>query len=248
MSSDQQINTWMQMHPKPIQAAMTIKKAEEVGPLYRIDTDTPKVFFPRMPLSAGTTENFSVPRICVAPSLVGCMFGYTIDRVLYDFFDGDVDEPRFAKYLGGFSIVRFDYSHCVIPNKKLVYDSKQTDEHWLVGFSPETSQYKPIKVGKVLLDQVHYSAERPKNKKKPMVNLEFYLEVSDKEGLQIDRLQRVESGFYHLTLKPKDDGGSDLKHPDMLSIKAISSSEYKEKKMKVAAMLSFQEPVSASWK
>jgi hypothetical protein len=101
----------------------------------------------------------------------------------------------------------------------------------------------------MFINEVHFFAERNKKVRvKPVPCLSIFLEVSSQNGLMLDRKQKLDKGFYQVTVTPAEDEYQDLSSDNKIIVQAIGAGEYKERKTKVAAMLSFEEPASSKWK
>lgn len=241
------IQNWLATQPKGVQKNVTVLGQEQAGAMYRIDKVVPKTFVPRMPTSALSDENNSVPRVCVAPSLLGCIFGYNINRLFMDFQDGIMNVEPFDEYRGGFRISVLDYGHCVKPNNSLVRDASITDEHWLVAYNKETAQYKPVSGGLFFVEDVRLNVNQKDRYKRPDMHFTFLLKITHDDGVVFDKNHHLEKGSWRVTLGqiPNEkkmyvyecfDGAYEV------GVTKISDSEFDEKKKTHCAMLSNVKP------
>lgn len=99
------------------------------------------------------TEDRTIPRICCAETLLGCIYGHSAVRSVSNTqrdFNGDewVDST-----MPLFHIYRFNVEEVVRPSKKLVPDAVRTKELWIVPHSPETCLVNPERMGQMLMKQ-----------------------------------------------------------------------------------------------
>ena len=189
---------------------------------------------------AADSENNTVPRITVADTLVGCAIGY--NKLYYDFF-GD------SKKIQGYDINRFSYDYCLKPNSKLVYDSKVTNEHWLVCFNKETMAYKPTKIGTLFVVELTASKVQQDGK---LITLytSTKLTVECKEKIQISKNKNLAPGFYELTIAGDIDSHVSYEYDDKVLVRQLTVSEFNSIKNKCAPSLSLeqlQEPLYSKW-
>ena len=220
--------------------------------MYRIDKVVPRTLTPRMPVSALSDENTSVPRVCVGPSLLACLFGYNPGRILMDFQDGQNDEKEW-EYRGGYRITCFDYEFCVKPGTQLVRDAKNTDEHWLVSYNAETAQYKPRHVGLFFVEKVNLVVDSTDKFRRPTPEFVFLVQIDDPRGMMIDRDRSVGKGYWRIELKQDPTKKAPylyefLDGDYILAVAEVSSAEFDSKKKINCALLSNSaKPVFLNW-
>lgn len=75
--SAEAIEQWLSLQPANIRKAVEFLSAEQAGPMYHMSLDGDiKRFTPYVTRRAAYKENISVPRVSVAPSIMGCFIGY----------------------------------------------------------------------------------------------------------------------------------------------------------------------------
>lgn len=139
--------------------------------VYHISTN-PNIptFIPMVSSRTIEGEDVRVPRICVGISLITCFFGYGQRAFLWD--DFYEDDPKGSSW----TIYGFDFKLAVRPLPRLLPGQRDTKEHWLISYGPETAEYKSTKLGTI--DLVAYRTRRAGRKR---VNaLEFAVAVKDK--------------------------------------------------------------------
>ncbi len=246
------IETWLSMQPKNIQKQLEIRSRSEGGVMYRIDKAVPRILTPRMPVSALSDENTSVPRVCVGPSLLGCIFGYNPERMLMDFKDGHNEEEGWY-YRGGYRITYFDYEFCVKPGTQLVRDAKITDEHWLVSYNAETAQYKPKHVGLFFVEKVSLVVDSTDKWKRPTPEFIFLVQIDDARGMMVDREKSIGKGYWRVELKQDPTKKTPYIYEFLggdyaLTVTEVSSAEFNSKKKNNCVMLSSAEkPFFLNW-
>lgn len=239
---------WFSIQSKEVQANSKIVSAEDIKQDYmlHIDKQTPTVFTPRMPASAAKSENDTVARITVAPTLVGCMIGYA--RIESDVTEGtDKDKVEKTQFRGGYDIRELPFKHCLFPNEKLVFDAQRSQEHWLVSYNKETLEYKPSKVGKFFVSKITYETVTGKV---PVARFEIYIEVHKEGGFKFSPNIYLDKGFYRATVSfdRETDKGS-IEEECHFKVEPINPEGYKTAKQLSAAMLSHKDkaPKYLNW-
>ena len=229
-----------------VQKNTTIATPETTGCKYMLhiskNTDI-KEFVPVIGMRQAKNEDRTVPRVTVAPYLLGCFIGYAAAE--YDFLDGS--EPTKKKsqpdgFKGGYRIYGFEYGACLQPNKRLVYDAELSGEHWLVSYSQQTAKYHPIHMGRVFIRSIDFIA---RDKKAPYKEVTAYVHVEHPDGIPLTPKTVLAKGFWKLTgnLLMADDYADQRE----LEIAQISESEYRKAKTQTAALLSYELPPMALW-
>lgn len=233
-------NKWFSIQSKQVQANCKIVSSDELGQDYmlHIDKNTPVRFIGAMPRSAAPSENNTTARITVAPTLLGCLFGYA--RYEYDFRYGlpTVSKEK-DKYRGGYEICELPFKHCLQPNSKLVYDSEYTGEHWLVTYNKPTLHYVPVKIGKAFIYKMDYKST---GKTEPIITYEMYVEVHKEDGIKLTPTTHINKGFHKVVFTIVEDSVNVNKvdKENDLVVTEISSGEYNKIKQLSAAMLSME--------
>lgn len=250
MTEEEKIKYWLSLQPKNVSKEMSVCSREDVGPLYRIDTQPPAVFTPRMPMSAGSSENTSVPRICASDCILGCMIGYNIGRMAISHIDGKINIKGYEKFVGGWVVSELEYEQCVKPKKKLVMDAEDTGEYWLVGYAKEMASVKPKTVGKFFFERVQYVSPVEAGMDEPFPIIVIYAEITRDDGVAFTKERVLEKGCYEITLTPHKNDRLTLYSANKdhdIRIVPIGDGEFKKRKSQACAMLTYTPPVSADW-
>lgn len=207
-------------------------RAEDLEQPYmlHIDIKTPSKFIPMMPRRAASSEDNTLPRVTVADTLLGCFIAYS--AILSDYNNIAVQ----GQYINA---IYFDY--CLKPNKKLVYDAEETNEHWLVGYNKKTLSYKPIPIGKMFITQVNSDRVTIKGKLTIVFYFTFIIEIE--KTIRFSENIKLEPGFYKISTKKNTaiefDYNFVLKYTDdrLFEITPLSRAEYNKQKQISAALL-----------
>lgn len=103
-------------------------------------------FIPRIGYNQIKSEDRTIPRVCVARTLAGCILSY--QRTVSDSLHYDPDRKMLPAH---YYIKRFEYMHTLVPDKELVCDVDRTGEEWLVAYSPDTASYIARNIGEVFV-------------------------------------------------------------------------------------------------
>jgi hypothetical protein len=246
----QEVMDWLLLQAKDVQRNAVAVHADQGGVQIRLDINTPRKFTPRMPVSAFEGENSSCPRICTAPSLLGCMIGIGVGYIAYNFVQGGDARDTTDPYKGGYVISMLDYEWAIKPNKKLLEQGARTDEHWLVGYAPEYAECLPKKVGKVFVVGLQYSAPDEKSlNTAAKETLVLHLEHKVPGGLLISPGIKVAPGRYKVELRMKNQKNVtvgnmySIYEDNHVIVTPIDKGEYEGSKKQAAAMLSYDSPV-----
>ena len=178
-------------------AEIVIPNEENNGFMLHISTNTNiKEFIPIIGFRQAKSEDRTVPRICVAPHLLGCLLGYAaVEHDFHNSYGHNEKEAKKKDYKGGYKIYGFEFKACLRPNKKLVYDVECSDEHWLVNYSEETTVYKPMDLGRIFVRSVSYKSV---NDKHPESSMELYVEIRNAERVRFSKNLVLEKGYYRI--------------------------------------------------
>lgn len=237
--SAEAIEQWLSLQPANIRKAVEFLSAEQAGPMYHMSLDGDiKRFTPYVTRRAAYKENISVPRVSVAPSIMGCFIGY-----VSSWSDIAWPDHKNKKFKNGWYLYRLPYEYCIKPDKKQLFDQEQSNEHWLVTYSPETREYKGEIVAKMFYSELLMS---PKTGKVPEYSVKLVVEVlSDPILFGADKV--LEKGTYLIEGPAPEVHGewSDIKP---YTIKSIGYAEYARLKGLSADMLSLNPPpASFAW-
>lgn len=138
-------------------------------------------------------EDNTVPRVSTAPTLLGCMAGYSsLYNLFMSIYDGKRQPPVFYIY-------DIDYTYCIKPSKKLVPDVEESDEYWLVTYDKETVKYRGKKTA--VINLYRRIEEVRKSKVHTIIySYVFTVNVISKEGLMLDKTTKLDKGHYIVTI------------------------------------------------
>jgi hypothetical protein len=185
-----------------------------------IDRKPPAYFIPRMPQSAASKENYTVPRVTVADTLAGCIQGY-----------GRVEKDFFAESTNGYIINKIDFEYAIKPNSKLVFDAEETGEAWLVTYNLDTRKYKPEPIGKVFVSNINY--HYASSDQKALSSITYYIEIEQDIMIRISDSITVGKGYYLIEEDPNSGPSKEI----IKTYKSISKAEYERSKKLSASML-----------
>lgn len=191
-------------------------------------------------------EDRTIPRISTAPSLLTCLLGYQTE--LNDFHEVPkvtAADGREVKYKGGWVIYGIPFEYAIRPNSKLVPDADRTDEHWLVAYDKMTSEYTPVRVGKVFYDRVTYKGQ---DREYPDVYVEMVVEVHPGMSLNLNTGTILSEGYWVVDLKNLHDSKT-YRSIDIRRVREITKADYESRKTHTAGLLSLDIdlPTSAIW-
>lgn len=247
MSDEKELENWLDRVSDKVSRNVTIVTPKDIDQDYflHISKDiSVKEFIPFISKRQGDKEDRTIARITVAPMLLGCMIGYANDS--YDFLNlipnGKSEE---LGYRGGYKIYSVPFKAAIKPANKLVYDSKNSDEHWLVTYSKETVTYKPEPVGKMFYRGIMFV---PRKDKLPFMEGTLYVEVTKEEGIPFSKNIFLNKG-YHIIDGPIQNHIYSWKDDKVFKVRQIDKAEYLLAKNQSAALLGFTEPVPSylSW-
>lgn len=208
----------------------------------RIDKNVPNVFVPRMPRSAMPSENDSCPRVSVAATLLGCHIGYF--RAEKELQNGSFNKPGTPDpFLGGYIISKIDFSLALLPNERLVGDSDSTEEMWLVAYSPEHHQFKPIPVGKMFIAELVYI---PVSNRHPQMRLTYYITHNEPQGLWLNKSVKLEPGCYRVIVHWPSIWQRNIHNEEGVVVQQIDQTQFDEHKQLSAAMLNYQDAIAGA--
>lgn len=236
----EEIQDWLSLQSKEVQDNVTISDCVNMKQDYmlHIDKETPDVFIPMMPRSAGKTENNTVARITVSPNLIGCFIGYA--RVEEDFLDeSDKIVKKQNDFKGGYVICTLPYLHSIKPSPQMVPDAERSNEHWLVTYNDQTREYAPEKVGKIFVSEVTYIA---RSGKIPQPVFKIFIEVEKPEGFYFSPTIHLKAGYHvaEVSFERESHPGSSSEESSF-SITEIEKVEYDKVKRLRAVMLNHTE-------
>lgn len=234
-TKDEDFYNWLSLQSTQVQNNVKVVKQQEskYKVMLRTDKSVPETFFPIMPTSAGDGEDNTCPRICVGPTLLGCLAGY--GRVASDIVDHPAhEEPTSKDFNGGYYISAFAYTHALDVNQNLVPEAPITDEHWLVGFDSDSRIIKPVNVGKCFVKGVYFSN---KGKVVPGVTYELIVNVNSGNSLWLDDKVEITEGNWFVSISAASCPGGRLNGAELGSVTKLSDMEYLKLKNTSAVLL-----------
>ena len=205
-----------------------------------------KPFEPRIGNTQAASEDRTVPRICTSDTLLGCLRAMPIlvELAAQNNYSPwkEHNTSKESNYRGGWYLYAFqDYEWTLKPNKKLVFDTDITTEHWLVAYSPETRQYKAVEVAKMFIATVTYQT---RVKERSACTVMLYIEVMEDMVIKVKHDDKVEynigKGYWRLTFSHSP--YYQIEDEDGLIIQDVSKAEYLKAKGASADLLSYKRP------
>lgn len=247
MSPKDELEKWFETSAEKVQRNAQIVTPEDLRNedydgtyLLHISSDTNiKKFVPVIGRRQSKMEDRTVPRVCVCPSLLGCMIGY--GKAENDFMelpsDGSKDNDS---YKGGWKIYAFETPVSLRPNKTLVYDQAYSDELWLTMYSPQTIDYVPVAAGKLFWRTIGMVS---RSGKLPVGEVEMFIEVTYEKGIMFSENLFLSPGYYQID-GPLPSNTKSWKSREFTA-KQISRTDYFAHKKVSADMLSL--PAYLRW-
>lgn len=190
--------------------------------LLHIDHIVPTEFIPSVPKRAAPLEDKTIARIAVADTLIGCMLAY--GNIYYDY---DVLK------LTGYKISKLNFEYAIKPNNKLVYDSKETNEYWLIPYNKNHTSFKPIEVGNFTIRDLEFKEISYKDRPVIVITYMSVLCQIDQE-LSFSSKRILKPGFYEIVFKSESMYSNNYTYKDdsNFTIKTINKSIFgKEKRI-----------------
>jgi len=192
---------------------------------------------PNVSKRAAPSEDNTIPRVHVSPSLLGCLRGYA------SFIDDTRYVPTGAKsdtWLGGYYIYVLPFQAALKPSLKLVYDADYSDEHWLVAYNTETRFFKPSAVLKIVLSELKIVP----GMKERSFYITYLLENTSDITIKLSDDVELSPGYWEITLKTVErHSGSNRNakvktEDDLCKYHKVTKKEFDSAKSVSAAMLS----------
>jgi len=202
-----------------------------------------KVFTPNVTRRAAHKEDRSVARVCVAPSLVACMYGYS--SILWE-YGNDLNQSYYSgdktvKWNGGWTIYGIPYKVALFPSEQLVPRGPDSDEHWLVTTDKDTSHFKPVVFGEFYLEssvQVHVRGKK-------QTTVEIWVKVTHPDGLFLDKQHHIAPGCWVARVRDFDTANG-VAGRNTLDLTQISEKEYTTRRQ-LSLSAESRRPISATW-
>lgn len=232
--SAEAIQQWLDLQPTPIRKAVEFVSAEEAGSMLHMSLDGDiKKFIPYVTRRAAEKENISVPRVSVAPTIMGCFIGYVAA-----WSDIQWPDTRNKKHKNGWYLYDIPYEYAISPDKKQLFDVEKTDEHWLVTYSPETREYKGNIIAKMFYAELKMV---PVAGMQPSYLVKLLVEVLRDEPIRFGGDVVLEKGCWCIE-GPAPEAHGEWSNIKPYKVNKIGYGEYAKLKGLSADMLSLHPP------
>ncbi len=184
------------------------------------------------------SEDRTIPRVCVAPSLLGCLVGYaeSESNFLNMSSTGTKEDDG---YKGGWKIYAIPFKAALKPNARLVYDAKHSDEVWLVSYNEQNVEYKPESAGKMFYHAITFY---PRSANTPIKEGTLYIEITKSEGIRFSPRFFLTKGYW--CIEGPTAQHSSLAYSDKdFTVTEINKAKYQSAKDQAAALLGHEEPL-----
>lgn len=227
-----------------VQNNVTVVTPESLGQDFflHISRDTNlRKFTPFIGHRQSTMEDRTVPRVTVSPTILGCLIGYA--QAEFDFMNLNYAEKdsNGVTWRGGWKIYALPFKAALKPNARMVYDSRHSDEHWLVTYDASTVHYEPEVAGKMFMRSITYVGRNEKDKL-PAADCELYVEVSYKHDLRFGKHHLLAKGCYRIT-GPAPQNTEGWFSDKEFQVTEVTRGEYISAKNAVADLLGLQDPL-----
>lgn len=196
-----------------------------------------KEFVPSVTRRTANNEDRTVARISTAPTLLGCFAGYMkgVSDSLY---------PDNG-WRGGWYVYALPFKQALVPNKKLLFDQKTTDEHWLVTYNQETINYPAEIIAKCFYKEV---VALPRTKGWPAYRVKLAIEVLGDKPVRYCKGVVLTKGTWLIEGPDPASPGITWKSRNEYQITELDPKTYKESKKLSADLLSHSPlPPSYLW-
>lgn len=187
-------------------------------------------YIPRIGTRQMAKEDRTTPRITVADTLIGCYVGYS--SLLDQFFNQSAYMAgKEVKFNNGLYIRKIPFRYALLPNTKLVPDQRYSNEHWLVNYSPSTTEYASTEIGKFFISSLKVEAVSGKS---PEITGIFFLSI--KEPIKLTSDITLEPGYFMIELLSI--GKLSYTTKRLVNVTEITKDDFDARKVIVAANLS----------
>jgi hypothetical protein len=239
------MENFLSLLPDKVKKGVKVVTATELGinHLLHISTNGKiKEFVPFITQRSANNEDLTVPRICVAPTLLGCLIGY--GAASCDFLTDPDGEYGDSSYRGGWYIYGLPFEKALKPSAGLLWDQKYTDEHWLVTYSESTRVYKPTIFGKCFYKEI-ISVGR--TGKVPFKRVKFLVEISQDVTIKLGGAINLTKGYWMIEGDEPTTNVESWKHDGGYTVSEITKAEYSVTKKLTANLLSIPLPTCLGW-
>lgn len=242
--SVESLQTHLLNYPESLIKELTVVKQieHEIPLMLHISTNLAlKDMVPRIGARQMPSEDRTMPRICCAPSLYGCVLGYQTMTEDYINQSQPTEKNPNSKWKNGYRIYHIPYEYGIRPSTALVPDVEQTDETWLISYSPQTRQYNPVEVGNFFASQITIVN---RSGKKPFAMSTLYVEVSYDPGIHFSKNIFLKKGYWKVHAKTEDYQtwkATSWQKDEAFEAIELSKDEYFSQKRASADLLSHQD-------
>jgi hypothetical protein len=243
MEPSEQLEKWLEHAAEKVQRNVEVVTPVDLEQDYLLHMSTNtsiRKFVPLIGRRQAVSEDRTVPRITVAPTILGCFIGYAQAHGDFQHLNADGTKED-EGYKGGWKIYSFPFEAALQPNTKLVYDAKSSGELWLTSYSPETVEYIPHTAGKMFFRSMRLIG---RSGAKPYTEMELYIEVAKEGGLRFSKNHYLDKGYWKIEGPYQQHVASwtDDKH---FHVTEITREEYLSAKVASADLLSL--PAHQRW-
>lgn len=174
-----------------------VKNAKVVTPeslgqkeFFHIAKQSFKELVPNISKRGPDNEDNTLPRVHVSIDLVGCINGY--GAVSQDITESDYSSE--SGYRGGYYLYFVPFEYSLQPNRKLIGDQPQVDEHWLITYNQETKTFTPSAIGRIVNLCTSFLPSTLKNGAQELLTLA--VEVPKDARLCLDGKDWVSAGYW----------------------------------------------------
>lgn len=237
-----EIEKYLELCSNRVKDNVEIVTANELGQNYFLHVSPDKMdrkkYIPQISKRQADSEDRTIPRITVADTILGCLCGYASFFSDILFYDPGVEDCKQGLY-----IHEIEFDKCLKPNSKLVYDAKQSNEHWLVTYDKDTVEYKGKTIGKVFASSITIVVGQKDN-----TLASLYIEVIKEEGIKFSKNIFLTKGYWIVKCPIRSDCMAWDKDKLVIAM-PVSKDEYLGNKKLSAAMLSmnFDKPSFTKW-
>lgn len=197
-----------------------------------------KKFVPNVSKRTMNKENRNIPRISTSDLLLGCIVGYWAD--LWDFHNLAIGK----EWNGGYYIYAINDKMSFKPNAKLLPDSKNSNEHWVIPLDESYWEIEPVKIGKFFYQwvKVENNTTHKARFQDQIHEINALFEI--KEELKFTDKVVLSPGYWEINFIR----APHLKVVDIKSVKEITKQDFLAAKKVNADLLNLVElPPSTKW-
>jgi hypothetical protein len=227
-------------YSESVRKNLTIVSRDEARAPYLLHVTPEKKpkYIPRIGTKQNPTEDRTVTRITAADTLLGCIIGYAV--LWNDVTEYTGKDLKKGSFLNGLYIQKISFEYMLRPTKKLVFDRDASNEHWLVSYNKDTTEYPSEQIGKFLVEKIELLPS------KDTATTDVYhilVETSEPIWLSSDIIlsnghHRVKFSLTRKTHWAAKKG---------IEVERIEQSDFKAAKDRIAAMLSIENKGIRTW-